>query len=81
MRLYPHRTVNHSREFVADNGVHTQRIEASWRPMRRYFTGRHIPEENFAEHVVEYQWRRWIRKYNKDPFEKLLTYIKELYPI
>ncbi|KMQ91627.1 hypothetical protein RF55_8482 [Lasius niger] len=32
---YIHRTVNHSREFVAADGIHTQRIEASWRPMRR----------------------------------------------
>lgn len=78
---YIHRTVNHSRKFVAADGIHTQRIEASWRPMRRYFGGRHIPEDSFTDHVIEYQWRRWLRKHNKNPFEKLLSYIKKLYPV
>lgn len=78
---YIHETVNHSREFVAADGVHTQRIEVSWRPMRRYFAGRYIPEECFADHVMEYQWRRWLRKHNKNLFEELLSYIKELYSV
>lgn len=78
---YIHKTVNHSKEFVAVDGTHTQRIEANWRPMRQYFRGRHIPDESFADHVVEYQWRRWIRKNNKNSFEELLSYIKKLYPI
>lgn len=78
---YIHNTVNHSKEFMTAEEIHTQWIESSWRPMRRYFAERHIPEESFREHVVEYQWRRWRRKQNKDSFEELLLNIKKLYPV
>lgn len=33
-----HRTVNHSAEFVAEDGTHTQRIESQWRALRRHFS-------------------------------------------
>lgn len=34
---YTHQTVNHSAEFVSETGVHTNRIESSWRPLKDHF--------------------------------------------
>ena len=39
---YIHQTVNHSETFVAENGVHTNRIESSWRPLKDYLRKIHI---------------------------------------
>lgn len=36
---YLYETVNHSKEFVTEEGVHTNRIESMWQPMRAYFRG------------------------------------------
>ena len=76
---YIHETVNHSEEFVTTEGVHTQRIEAMWRPMRQFFRGRHIPEDSFADHVVEYQWRRNCRLAGLDRFHELVRAAAELW--
>jgi len=34
---YKHETVNHSKEFVTTEGVHTNLIESSWRPLKTFF--------------------------------------------
>lgn len=34
---YVHQVVNHSKEFVTKEGVHTNRVESNWRPMKDYF--------------------------------------------
>lgn len=51
---YKDHVVNHSEEFVAPHGTHTQCIEASRRPMRRHFRGRCVSSEDFADHIVVY---------------------------
>ncbi|KAI1717084.1 ISXO2-like transposase domain-containing protein [Ditylenchus destructor] len=142
---YTHEQVNHSdpdRPFVSEAGVHTNRVESSWRPAKDWFRkwrGRqtcgvcrnmwnilcascktirgvcvnenkdgekckearrmcqdclnryrscnvcydikwgcqkcHNFRQGFAEKMVLYQWRRWCRKNNRDPFEQLLKAI------
>ena len=78
---YVHQWVNHSVECVSAEGVHTQRIEASWRPVKNFFRDRQVPEEDIADHVVEYQWRRWCRHNGVHPFESLLNAIREAFPV
>jgi transposase-like protein len=127
---YIHKTVNHSDKenpFVAPDGTHTARIEASWRPGKDHFRKIHIPsvcsvcnqklkdarifdptpvqvktmraamkrihrerndceacgelEENFAEKLVEYQWRRECKRLKKDPMEEVLGCIRRAFPI
>ena len=36
-RGYEHQTVNHSSTFVTETGVHANRIEATWRPLKDHF--------------------------------------------
>ena len=78
---YDHHTVNHSVEYVTRDGVNTQRIESCWRSMRAFFKDRQIPQERFADTVVEYQWRRWNKKSNNDPFDKLIQGITNRYVV
>jgi transposase-like protein len=127
---YIHKRVNHSDKenpFVAPDGTHTARIEASWRPGKDHFRKIHIQsvcsacnqklkdariydptpaqlktmraamkrihrerdnceacgelDENFAEKLVEYQWRRECKKLKKDPMEEILGCIRRAYPV
>nr|CAI5850187.1 unnamed protein product [Callosobruchus analis] len=76
---YIHKLVNHSdpeHRFIAEDGTHTQRIEATWRPAKNWFRGLHIPEDQFADRLCEYLWRR---KKNIDVFENLISAIKGQY--
>jgi hypothetical protein len=63
------------RTLSASDGTHTQRIESSWRPAKDWFRSRHVPGYVFAEILVEYQWRRWCRKTNRNVFHQLLQAI------
>lgn len=81
---YIHKVVNHSdpeNHFVSPEGVHTQRIESSWRPAKDWFRSKHVPKEKFVELVVEYQWRRECKKSGLDPFDSLLFAIRLGFPI
>lgn len=76
---YDHKVVNHSDPddpFVAADGTHTQRIESQWRVVKQFFQGKRIPTDEFADHVVAYQWFRRCKSNNLDPFEELLQAVK-----
>lgn len=73
---YTHRTVNHSVEFVADDGTHTQRIESQWRDIRRKFSRGGIAHDDIATHLIEYMWRRKCKKDGRDPFASLIDVLK-----
>lgn len=76
---YTHRTVNHSVEFISNDGIHTQRIEAQWHAAKKYLKGKHTPEEQFADKLVEYLWRRNCKKNKLNPMVELLKAIKMEY--
>ena len=81
---YVHKVVNHSdpeHRFVTTEGVHTQRIEANWRPAKNWFRSRNVPRERFVEVLVEYQWRRECKKRHLDPFESLLNAVRLAFPL
>lgn len=40
---YKHETVNHSKEFVTKEGIHTNLIESSWRPLKTHFRDIKLP--------------------------------------
>ena len=73
---YAHSTVNHSKEFVAEDGTHTQRIEAQWRAVRRYFCPGGRRHANMADYLVEYMWRRKCLVKGTDPFKSLIMMLK-----
>ncbi|XP_076248071.1 uncharacterized protein LOC143187738 [Calliopsis andreniformis] len=64
-RGYIHKTVNHSIEFVASDGTHTQKIESNWRPAKDWMRGRaRFHDDEYAYRLCEFLWRRFC-KYNK----------------
>ena len=73
---YQHKMVNHSVEFVAPDGSHTQTIESQWRNLRRKFSRGGIRHETIPEHLIEHVWRRELRRKNQDPFLALLELLK-----
>jgi hypothetical protein len=58
---YVHQQVNHSATFVTEEGVHTNRIESSWRPLKDRFRKIHIRsvcegcQKKFNDAAVEAQ--------------------------
>lgn len=83
---YTHKVVNHSDpdaryQFVAEDGTHTQRIESQWRVVKQFYQGHRIPAEQFADHVVAYQWFRRCQKQQLDPFEELINSVRSEYGV
>lgn len=73
---YTHKTVCHKREFVASDGTHTQRIESTWRSMRRTFTKGGHRIDDITEHLIEYMWRRHCLRIEEDPFRMLIKLMR-----
>jgi hypothetical protein len=79
---YNHRTVNHSEDFVAANGVHTQTIEAAWSKLKDYVRHRSgLREETLQSHLDFYCFMKKARDEGEDPFEALIEMIKTMYPL
>ena len=54
---YEHRTVNHSKEFVNDDGDHTNRIEGHWRQPKANMPKFGVKKTLFSSHLAEFIWR------------------------
>ncbi|XP_049302839.1 uncharacterized protein LOC125775847 isoform X2 [Bactrocera dorsalis] len=80
---YIHEKVNHSdpgNPLIAEDGTRSQRIESHWRVVKRFFyKDNYNNPANFADLIVEFLWRREIRKKKTDPFISLLGVIKYVY--
>lgn len=75
---YTHFKVNHRREFVAEDGTHTQKIESQWRALKRHFSPGGIRKEYIADHLLEYAWRRKCLTCNIEPFNDLIKLAKAI---
>ena len=73
---YDHAHVNHSVEFVAPDGTHTQRIESQWRALRRRFHSGGLRHDDIGDHLIEYMWRRKCRQDGVDPFVDLVRILR-----
>lgn len=77
---FVHKVVNHSERFVADDGTHTQRIESQWRIAKKWARDKAARDDDeFAEYLCEYLWRRWVRLQALDPMEELFAAIRREY--
>nr|XP_034183629.1 uncharacterized protein LOC117605923 [Osmia lignaria]XP_034183630.1 uncharacterized protein LOC117605923 [Osmia lignaria] len=75
-----HKMVNHSVEFVAPDGTHTQQIEANWRPAKDWTRGRgRFHDEEFADRLCEYLWRKFCKTHRIHLMDSLIAAIKEQY--
>ena len=77
---FAHLTVNHSYNFVnPETGANTQKIESSWRPLRKKLTRGGVQREFLADHLCEYLWRREQNEHKRDPFQAIITDITKTY--
>lgn len=73
-----HHSVNHSIEFVNEDGFHTNNIESQWRVLRlKVGVGR--IQDTLDYHLCEFLWRRKCRDDKLDVFISLLDAIKQVY--
>ena len=77
MPSYEHRTVNHSKEFVNEDGDHTNRIEGHWRQAKAKMPKFGVKKTLFSSHLAEFMWR-YLHK-NDDLFEAFLSDMKKIY--
>lgn len=54
---YKHERVNHSKEFVRSDGVHTNNIEATWAALKSKITKKRCNEKFLQEGLFEQMWR------------------------
>lgn len=52
-----HKTVNHSVEFVNDEGYHTNKIEGHWRQMKASLPTHGRKKEHYSSYLAEFIWR------------------------
>ncbi|CAO3593752.1 unnamed protein product [Absidia cylindrospora] len=55
---YVHQKVNHSQEFIAVNGVHTNTIEGTWNGIKMSVSARNRTRRDMPWKLVEFIWRR-----------------------
>ena len=75
-----HQTVNHSENFVdPSSGVHTQKIEGSWRGVKKRMRKSQTTNPDLLEtHLVETCWRR---RHKKEIFNAIVRGIRSLYTV
>ncbi len=76
---YTHSTVNHSQEFVNDQGDHTNKIEGHWRQMKLSLPTHGRRKYHYSSYLAEFQWRYTNKE--KDLFFQFLEDIKSIYDV
>ena len=74
---FEHLKVNHSKEFVNENGDHTNKIEGHWRQAKASFPKFGIRKKYYSSYLAEFIWR--YRNKGEDFFQTFLTNIKTVY--
>jgi transposase-like protein len=76
---YTHLTVNHSLEFVNEQGYHTNKIEGHWRQMKVSLPTHGRRKYHYSSYLAEFQWR--YTNADKDLFFQFLKDIKSIYNV
>ncbi|XP_028394432.1 uncharacterized protein LOC114527774 [Dendronephthya gigantea] len=76
---YVHATVNHSKEFVNDDGDHTNRIEGHWRQMKVALPTHGRRKHHYSSYLAEFVWRYTHRGENL--FNTFLQDIAKIYKV
>ena len=74
---YIHGTVNHSEEFVSQDGIHTNKIEGHWRQMKASLPTHGRKHEHYASYIAEFIWR--YKQKDEDLFLTFLEDTKKVY--
>ena len=77
-----YQTVNHSVNFVAPNGVHTQNVESYWsRSKLKLKRMKGVRAEQLPSYLDEFMWRERFGKTASDAMEKIMAHIANFYPV
>ena len=76
---YPHKTVNHSVEFVNSEGYDTNKIEGQWRQMKVSLPTHGREKEHYSSYLAEFIWRYVNR--DKDLFRVFLKDVAFVYKL
>ena len=71
------RTVNHSKEFVNENGDNTSKIEGHWRQAKCKLPKFGVKKHLFSTYLAEILWQYMYR--NEDLFAVFLNDVKKVY--
>ena len=74
-KAYCNRTVNHSKEFVNENGDNTNKIEGHWRQAKCKLPKFGVRKHLFSTYLAEFMWRYMHR--NEDLFAVFLIDVKK----
>ena len=76
---YEHATVNHSKEFVNEDGEHTNKIEGHWRQAKCVLPKFGVRKHLFSTYLAEFIWR--YKNRGEDLFSVFLTNLKSVYKV
>ena len=76
---YTHRTVNHSIEFVNDDGDSTNKMEGHWRHAKVKMSPFGVRKHHFSSYLAEFMWR--YKNKDNDLFEMFLRDVKKIYSV
>lgn len=67
---FEHLCVDHTHNFIdPETWANTQKIESSWRLLRKALNKGSTRNDLLADHMCEFLWRRWKRLQQNDPLE------------
>ena len=74
---YEHRTVNHSREFLADDGTHTNHIEAYFSRVKTFLRKRNVgPTQSLPGYLDEFLW---MERHRNNIWQSFLDAVRRKY--
>eukprot|EP00112_Aurelia_sp_Birch-Aquarium-sp1_P000279 Seg1022.2 transcript_id=Seg1022.2/GoldUCD/mRNA.D3Y31 product="putative transposase-like protein" protein_id=Seg1022.2/GoldUCD/D3Y31 len=76
---FAHLKVNHSKEFVNEDGDHTNKIEAHWRQAKASFPKFGVKKEQYSSYLAKFIWR--YRNKGDDLFKTFINDITKVYDI
>ena len=74
---YSHQTMNHSKEFVNEDGYNMNKMERHWRHMKVSLLVFGTRKDKYSSYLVEFIWRHLNK--DEDLFATFLDDIKTLY--
>ena len=74
---YEHRLVNHSKEFINNEGFHNNKTEGHWRQAKSKLPCFGVRKIAFSSHLVEFLWRCENR--GKDLFAAFRCDVKNIF--
>jgi transposase-like protein len=78
-RGYIHQVVNHSKEFVSEEGFHTNTIESTWHALKRSLPKYGARKGMYNAYFEEYIVRKLYLRDSDDPFLAFLEIISTIY--